>query len=96
MNNDCFRACANEHRRRLLAALLDTHAQDGAVHVSKTVQTDEGGLDRLQVELYHIHLPKLIEYGYIQWDEENHEIRTGPQFEEVRPLVEFVNDHAEN
>jgi hypothetical protein len=43
----------------------------------------------------HVHLPKLVEYGFVVWDEDEHEVEKGPNFDEIRPVLELLNDHAE-
>ena len=54
------------------------------------------GEQRLQVEMYHVHLPQLEDYGYIQWDEYRNEVSKRPRFEGIRPLLELLaSDGAE-
>jgi len=96
MNNNTFDALANEHRRRLLVALSDENPQPDNVQSSATVgvgvmQTEQP----VRVELYHVHLPKLEDYGFIQWNKDTGEISKGSQFSEIRPLLECIVDHTE-
>jgi hypothetical protein len=53
------------------------------------------GVDETQwaVELCHIHLPKLAEAGYIEWDKTSRTIRCGPEFDEIEPLVTVLREH---
>ncbi|WP_177209108.1 hypothetical protein [Natronobacterium haloterrestre] len=44
------------------------------------------------IEKRHVHLPKLVDYGYIEWDREAAVITKGPEFDEIRPLLEFLNE----
>lgn len=96
MTNNMCDALTNEHRRKLLVALLEKNLQDDDPPIPTGV--DAGTLEiehRLQITMYHTHLPKLEDYGFIRWDKASHEIDKGPQFEEIRPLLEFVDDRAE-
>ncbi|MFC6716761.1 transcriptional regulator [Natrialbaceae archaeon GCM10025810] len=90
MNDNAFNALAHEQRRTLLLDLLEHNPQGAKVESSTghSVLTDaEQGI---QVAMYHSHLPKLEDYGYIEWDEDTNEISKGPQFDEIRPLLEFL------
>lgn len=49
-------------------------------------------------ELTHVHLPKLADAGYIEWDRDAHTVVKGPRFDEIRPLMTaiapLIDDHA--
>lgn len=78
-------------RRSLLVALLDHNPQDDSpVAVGSEEAVDS--VERL-VEMRHVHLPKLEEYGFITWDRDSNEVSKGPNFEEIRPLLELLDDH---
>lgn len=93
-------ALGHKYRRRLLLALTehnpqdDDDAQESAIALDAIVdgQTDA---EIVEIELHHTHLPKLDEYGYIFWDEETGEIATGPQWDEIAPLLELLQTHAD-
>ncbi len=55
----------------------------------------ESDLERSMIEMKHVHLPKLEAYGFIDWDRETHEVTKGPKFEEIRPLIELLEEHQE-
>lgn len=95
MNDNAFSALANDHRRTLLLDLLEENPQDAGVESATSESALTDAEQRAQTEMYHVHLPKLEEYGYIEWDEETNEIIKGPQFEEIRPLLEFVEADGE-
>jgi len=95
MKDDTFDALANEHRRTLLVALLDENPQRGTV--SPSVENDVGELktkSRVETMLYHTHLPKLEEYGFIRWNRDTQDISKGPQFENIRPLLECLDKYV--
>ena len=90
-----FEALSNVHRRRLLVALLDHNPQRDAVDVPEDVHEGDKALEPLQSELYHSHLPRLEEAGFIRWNRDTHEVTRGPRFDEIRPLLELMRDHAD-
>ncbi|WP_158057916.1 DUF7344 domain-containing protein [Halorussus halophilus] len=94
MNDNAFTALANERRRTLLLNLLASNPQDAGVESStgESVLTDAA--QRAQTEMYHVHLPKLEDYGYIAWDKDANEVVKGPQFHEIRPLLEFLASNS--
>ncbi|WP_436935680.1 DUF7344 domain-containing protein [Halovenus marina] len=48
-----------------------------------------------EVELVHNHLPKLEDAGYIKWNRETGEISKGPNFDEIEPLLELIENHVD-
>ena len=52
-------------------------------------------LDRTFTALAVGCLPLLDDAGVIEWDREADEIRKGPRFAEIRPLLELLDDHRE-
>ncbi|MEF8785720.1 MAG: hypothetical protein V5A45_07270 [Haloarculaceae archaeon] len=52
--------------------------------------------DVTQVSLDHIHLPKLADMGFIEWDRESGDLSKGPNWEEITPLLNLIqNDQGE-
>ena len=90
-----FEVLANIHRRRLLVALLDHNPQRDDVTVPEDVYEGEKALEVLQTEFYHSHLPRLEEAGFIRWNRDAHEVVKGPRFDEIRPLLELMRNHAD-
>lgn len=43
----------------------------------------------------HIHLPKLAEAGYVDWDRDTGAITKGPRYDEVEPLLELIENHSD-
>lgn len=90
--DDALDALAHRERRRLLTALVEHNPQD-----ARPIPVDgdeEPALEQL-VEMRHVHLPKLEEYGFVEWDRDTDEISTGPNFVEIRPLLELLDEHAD-
>ena len=89
-----FHALADDHRRRLLLALLEHNPQE-EVTVPEDIPLDSEEVEILHSELYHRHLPLLDELGYIEWDHETHMVVKGPRFNEIRPLLELIDRHRD-
>ncbi|MFH5802275.1 ArsR family transcriptional regulator [Haladaptatus sp. CMAA 1911] len=89
-------ALANTYRRRLLTTLLEHNPQhDEDTHLPLDVSIADEDVEQLKVHMIHIHLPKLEDTGLIEWDRDTNEIRRGPQFEELRPFLQLMQDHAD-
>lgn len=80
---------SNASRREILLSLS---APDDA----PVARDDLAGPDDRDhaIELVHVHLPKLEDEGFIEWDREAGELRRGPRFEEARPLLKVIHDHG--
>lgn len=48
-----------------------------------------------RLQLKHTHLPKLEKAGYIEWDPTTGEISKGPRFDEIKPFLDLIQDHAD-
>lgn len=90
--DDMVGALAHVQRRRLLIELLEHDQQtdspvviDDAASASETVNRT--------VLMRHTHLPKLADHGLIEWDDKTLEVMEGPNFEEIRPLLELLDAH---
>ena len=90
-----FAVLQSDARRRLLVALLDHNPQRDEVNVPDAAHVGEKELEVLQVAMYHHHLPMLEANGYVRWDREAHEVVKGPNFDEIRPLLELIHNHRD-
>lgn len=88
-------ALADVQRRHLLVDLVTGRPDYKVNAVLK--ETPKSGEPRRQryVQLVHIHLPRLEEYGLIRWDRDADEVSRGPAFEQIRPVVELLHDHKD-
>ena len=86
-----FEALAVVQRRRLLFALTDHNPQrvDEMSGVPWSLSESEGGMITKQ----HAHLPKLADYGFVDWDRDEQVITKGPRFDEIEPLLEALEDN---
>lgn len=90
--DDALDALAHRERRQLLRALLESNPQDA--RPVRAGDADEAALEQL-LAMRHVHLPKLQDYGFVEWDRDTDEVSTGPNFAEIRPLLDLLDDHAE-
>ncbi|WP_210424941.1 DUF7344 domain-containing protein [Halorussus halobius] len=87
-------------RRRVLFALLrerpgaSGRGSSGAGTGVEVESLGGGGLAMSSVDVYHNHLPKLDDLGFVSWDRETGVVAPGPQFEEIRPLLELLADNG--
>ena len=87
---------ANKYRRRVLVSLLDHNPQDDDdPQMPADVKLADEDLETLRIHMTHTHLPKLEDAGFIEWDRDTNEVRRGPRFDEIRPLLELMENHAD-
>ena len=82
---------STRHRRLVLLSL-----KHGGPTTETNVMirgTDDEGAGEIQ--LLHSHLPKLEDAGYIKWDRDAGEISKGPRFDDIEPLLELIENHAD-
>ncbi|MFC4451878.1 DUF7344 domain-containing protein [Halorussus aquaticus] len=88
----------NTHRHRILLAVSDQtpRTEDEVIPECLALEEpDDDDRNGVKTELRNVHLPKLAEHGYIEWDAETQTIWRGPNFEEVAPLLRLVDDHRD-
>lgn len=92
-------AFGHRYRRRLLVALARENPQDDddpqEAEEALGIVGETADDSRVELRLRHVHLPKLSEYGYIEWDRETGDISTGPNWDEVEPMLQLLDDHAD-
>lgn len=87
---------ANQYRRRVLVALSEHNPQDDDdPQIPSDTELADEELETLRIQMIHVHLPKLEESGFIEWERGTNSIRRGPQFDEIRPLLELMQNHAD-
>lgn len=52
-------------------------------------------VDKESIRLYHNHLPKLVDYGFIEWNRDENKVQKGPKFDEIRPLLVLLEENRE-
>lgn len=111
-NDAVFDALSDSQRRHLLVDLLDSEPQHvpDLSHTSRELMEAHGafldqfvsgqleipGVDKEIVQKHHVHLPKLVEYGFIEWQQEDQLVTKGPRFDELKPLLELMESHRKD
>lgn len=88
-------ALADPYRRELLVALLAENPQDDDDTDPLDLLASGEESDRLETQLLHVHLPKLEELGFVRWDRETNEVSKGPNWDEIAPVLELVQNHSD-
>jgi hypothetical protein len=86
-------ALSDPYRRQLLVAMLEANPQDDTDTDPLDLLGDAAADETVETTLSHIHLPKLEERGYIEWDREAGTISKGPNWERIAPLIQLIQDH---
>jgi hypothetical protein len=85
-------ALSKRERRELLFELYD--AADGLELDVGTVSAAGG--DGGAVSMRHVHLPKLHQYGFVDWDRERDVVGRGPAFDEIEPLLDVLTANRDS
>lgn len=85
--DDVMEALRHEHRRRLLIDLMERDPETGLPIKERDVLTEQESTS-YDIELHHVHLPRLKDKGFIEWDRDAATITRGPAFDEVRTVLQ--------
>ena len=94
----CFEALADERRRRVLAALCEADAPMSLTELAVELTQAETGPrgdagpdpeDR-KVQLYHRHVPKLVDAGLVEFDRDRRTVALAPGFDGVEDTSELL------
>lgn len=83
--DEIFNALSNAERRKLLDSLIADSPPDDATTPGIVVDFD--------IAMHHSHLPKLVDYGLINWDKETNRVTKGPNFEAAEIILELVSNN---
>lgn len=104
-------ALAAAQRRRVLASLLgrepqhvstlsgtareliDAHEALLSLYLSGSYEI--AAVDKELLRKRHVHLPKLAEYGFTEWDRDDNVVSRGARFDEIRPFLELLDAREE-
>jgi len=82
----------SKRQRRLI---LLTLKHDDEKHEADVLFREEDDMADAEIQLVHNHLPKLAEAGYIEWDRDSSTISKGPGYDEIKPLLDLIESHAD-
>lgn len=91
-----FDALSASPRRRLLVSLLESQSGEyvDLPEAAFPEETDPGGR-KLRSHLVHQHLPMLADYDFVRWQTKPFQVRRGPEFESLEPVVRTLADRTE-
>lgn len=91
MDDELFDALADDRRRQLLVDLLDDSPRDASVQAATPGAEREEQSERIRLQ--HIHLPKLADCGFVDWNQGSDSVTRGPRFDELRPFLELCEEY---
>ncbi|MFB1065030.1 hypothetical protein [Natrinema sp. H-ect4] len=94
--------CQHQHRRIVLGLLAEeqrsltlndlTQAVLKYNHQTSITEASEDVLTEIRLSLYHIHIPKLVSKGLINYDSERELVEPTEQFDQVQPTLSTILD----
>ena len=92
-----------DKKRRIVLAVLDDEQRSLTVndlrnavikhnHHAPITETSTEVRSQIQLELYHVHIPKLEATGVIEYDEARQLVKPTPQFDELQPHLSMIID----
>lgn len=81
-------------QRQLLVELFHENPQDDTLDDGGDPKANNEELEVL-LDYQHYYLPELEDRGVIDYDQENNIITKGPNFEELEPLLELIDNHQD-
>lgn len=107
-----FDALADRKRRQLLLDLFDDEprpvtelsstsreilaAHDAYLAEYLSSSMDIADVDKEAVRVHHVHLPKLVAYRYVEWDEDARVLTRGADYDDLRPLLELLEEYPDD
>ncbi|WP_226482054.1 DUF7344 domain-containing protein [Natrinema amylolyticum] len=107
-NDEAFEALADGQRRELLVEVLGSGRYDvpelsdssqeiaeanrGFLreYLSTTRENSAGDTERISMHL--VHIPKLADDRFIEWNRDDHVVTKGPRFDELVPVLELIDE----
>jgi hypothetical protein len=86
----------SDSRRRCVVRELAAHRPDECPSSASLVPTEADNRTAARVNLQHVHLPKLEDGGFVEWDAAADTVQRGPAFEELLSLLEAMSDHEDD
>ncbi|WP_241692766.1 hypothetical protein [Haloarcula salina] len=86
-----FEALFTRRRRLILFMLKRSDPRPVVDFLPRSAKASESTSMQLQQD----DLPRLASLGYIDWDREAGEVSKGDRFEELEPMLDLLEDHAD-
>ena len=93
--DNVFNALSHTVRRRILVAIMTDNPRWQDEFETMEFRAENREREPIRIEIYHQHLPLLDEGDFIDWDRETGQIRRGEHFEDIRPLLELLDNHRD-
>lgn len=87
-------ALASPERRELLVALTE-ESGDSEILEHLQAENDASADTEFEIEMHYVHLPKLDQYGFVDWSREGDTVQKGPRFDDIEPLLDMLCPHEE-
>ena len=91
--NELFEQLSHPTRRYILLELAVADPGEAFSLEDSTTEIDPAGQNR--IELWHQHLPKLSNAGYVEWDKQTETLVRGPRFDAVAPILKLLIEHGD-
>ncbi|NLV13917.1 hypothetical protein [Haloarcula argentinensis] len=85
-----FEALFTRRRRMILFMLKQDSPRPIVDFLPRSV-----GAQSTETELRHDDLPRLASLAYINWDRAADEVSRGQRFDEIEPMLELLENHAD-
>jgi len=111
-NDRLFDALADRQRRQLLLELFQGEprpvprlsgtsrevlmANDSYLAEYLSSAMEIADVDKEAVRAHHVHLPKLVDYRYVEWDEGACVVSRGADFDDLRPHLQLLDDQRDD
>lgn len=82
-------------RRSILMTLAEANPRDEDEFTSPDLDAEDEDFELFAAEVTYDHLPQLNRVGLIEWDRDANTITRGPNFDDVRPLLELIRNHRD-
>lgn len=89
---DSMMDAMSSRTRRIVLKTLVGGSTETSVETLERRMADES--DNIQLQLYHVDLPRLADAGYITWDRDGDTVARGPRYTEVEPLIKPLKEYT--
>lgn len=94
--DDLFDLLSNRYRRQILHLLSEGDDGYEPVVTPADLVTETDDIETVTLQLYHSHLPKLDDSGYVEWDQDDIRVRRGPRYQDIEPVVSRLSDYEDS